>query len=138
MNRLDVTALTDDDGQFPVSAVQYVVLTPDGNLHLNGDQEWVKDGRALEHYQGGTVLCRDLTIAYGPWRDASAAEAEDMADDYREQLHRKVAVVSELGRHARAQLARLRDPGRSSTEALTALDELVARLIGMEDEVRRG
>ena len=133
---LNIEALTDDDGEFPTSAVQYVVLTPDGKVHVNGDQEWVRDGRALDHYRGGTTLCRDLTITYGPWRDASVVQPEAMADDYREQLHRKTAIVIELGRHARAQLARLRDPARSSTEALAALDELATRLIGIEGEPR--
>jgi len=134
--RLNIEALTDDEGQFPTSAVQYVVLTPDGKVHIDGDQEWVSDGRALDHYQDGTILHRALTITYGPWQNAAAAKAEDMADDYREQLHRKTAIVAELGRHARAQLARLRDPARSSTEALAALDELATRLIGIEGEPR--
>ena len=138
MNSLDVTGLTDDSGEFATSGVQYAVITPDGKLHLDGDQEWVKDGRALNSYLGGTVLCRDVTIMYGPWRDLAVAESEDMAAEYRERLIRMAASAAEFGRAARAQITRLADPTRDSADARTALDEIVARLIGMGEEVRRG
>jgi hypothetical protein len=130
---LEIEALTSGD-RFPTAAVQYAVLTPDGTLTINGDQSWVRDGRALEHYKGGTILCRNITIGYGPWRDVEVAEAEDMADDYRDRILLILRDAAEIGRHARTQVARLRDPGRCNEDALTALEEIATRLVEMGQE----
>jgi hypothetical protein len=66
---LNVTGLADvpDD---PDGGVQFAVLTPDGERHVYGDQQWIAYGGAVaEAHPDGRVQYRDIFITYGPWAD---------------------------------------------------------------------
>jgi hypothetical protein len=67
-HRLNIDALTDDI-EDPTAAVQYAVRDRQGELHVDGDQQWVADGRALRdgHDGNGTTMRRTVTISYGAW-----------------------------------------------------------------------
>ena len=73
MHTLDIGFLTDDhepkDDPGVVHAHQYALL---GEHHpeVNGDQEWVRDGRGTEE-TGRPAVVREIFIAYGPWRKAT-------------------------------------------------------------------
>ena len=73
MHTLDIGLLTDDDepkdGPGEVHARQYALQGARGP-EVNGDQEWVRDGRGTEQ-TGRAAVVRDITITYGPWRLAS-------------------------------------------------------------------
>lgn len=68
---LDVTALC-AGGEDPTTARQYAVQKPGERPSVNGDQVWVRDGRALQHAgPGARIVARTITIKYGEWEDAT-------------------------------------------------------------------
>lgn len=68
---VDISALTDDDPSEPGSAVQYAIVYLSGRREINGDQQWVADGRGLRWHNGSgldvRVERRTVTITYGEW-----------------------------------------------------------------------
>lgn len=80
----------DREHEDPTEARQFAVQRPDGSEPVAyGDQEWVKygnaltamkwprDGGGLVEPEGSTIVERDITITYGPWRPVG--EAPDTA-----------------------------------------------------------
>lgn len=68
---LDVTALC-LGGEDPTTARQYAVQQPGKAPSVNGDQQWVRDGRVLQAVASGSrVVARTITITYGEWEDAT-------------------------------------------------------------------
>lgn len=93
------------NGRGPHLGVQFTVLATNGERHTYGDQEWVADGRALDHHPGGRVQHRSVTITYGPWVDAGAPERTD----------RSVPPVSRRWRACLAPLDKPTTDGRTMT-----------------------
>lgn len=68
-HRFDLDALTDQI-EDPTEAVQFCVLVA-GKRQVYGDQQWVRDGRAVRDvYPEGRTQRRTITITYGEWEDA--------------------------------------------------------------------
>lgn len=67
----NIAALTvevTEDGE-PVKAVQYAVVSPDGERVAYGDQRWVMSGRALDDAPAGSrVEFRTISLSYGEWQ----------------------------------------------------------------------
>lgn len=82
MQTLDLTGLTNNDGDNPTDAVQYAVIDRDGASQINGDQEWVRSHQCITEGSrpGGRIQYRRVTITYGPWIDC---DSEDCPCDRR-------------------------------------------------------
>lgn len=77
MHTLDIGFLADNEeprlASGEVRGRQYALQGDGGFPEVNGDQEWVKDGRGTAQ-TGRPAMVRDITVTYGPWRPASHAD----------------------------------------------------------------
>ena len=64
-----LNALTNQTGDV-VDATQFAVLDPVLGRIAYGDQQWVADGRVLDHdHPDGRIQYRRIHITYGEWTD---------------------------------------------------------------------
>lgn len=129
---LDIQALTDTH-ENPTSAEQWAILMPDGDLCIYGDHRWVRDGGAADGHPGGTLVRRAISITYGPWQDAAAADTRAELAATREAWARQAAVIAEIGRQLKPAARRARD-GAPLDDDADLITELAERLIQTQPE----